>query len=494
MRPILAVLSFALLAQFAWGQTSDTPPIRILSPPDGSILTSDYDALIIASLADAFIDAASTVDITFTATKTGGGPVFTIASGNPRSLDGDSQAAAVWDISQVPSGSYVITTKMQDTAGHVYQSTALVTIDHPPVVSVTVVSQKPVAGGVEITFRPTATDPEGDAILSTTWIPGDGSPAGTTHGLDTFTHTYEGLANQTIAYVLNLKVENIQGARGEAERDVVVSAVSAEVRQTNDCGCSQMTIRSAASQTTGVYCASAAPPFQGCSAAGGPGTMGCGRNRTPFTCSIGPLLPVLPPSNNSSTSYMNNLGWRFEVVADLSPGTNAQPDNRGRLTACTEGQVVQQNRTRNGMMIQPSTANSTPTMMPPGVPGNVKTANQTVPPINNRTPPDYGADDYTAPRTGKRHDLPTSVQWIDGPAVGRNFVGSTGLASTVNADMIFVTWVTGNLGTCWCKFEIDHSWALAPGGRTGARTGPAVVSILGGQNCRQTDAPPPSRR
>jgi hypothetical protein len=488
MRVFLAAVCSLFLAQSVLAQSGDTPPIQLIYPTAGTVLSSDQDVTVIAQLSDAFVDAASTSFIALAATKTDGGPSFTIATGNPRSTDGDSQAQGIWDITQVPAGNYILTATMQDISGRTYQSIVRVSVIHPPVVSVTVIGRHAVPGGVEITFAPTATDPQGESIIEAVWNPGDGGPAVTLPGLQPFTHKYAGASSQTITYVLNLKVENNQGAFGEAERDVLVADTGATAQTSNDCGCSAMRVYSAAGRNTAVYCArGGAPPFQGCTSAGAAGTMGCGRQSTPFRCAIGPISPVLPPNMRQGQEYMNNLGWRFEVVADLAAGTNAQPDNLGRLSACTEGQVVQQNRMRNGALIGPRTAASTPTTTPgpPGPPAPmVKTAVQQVPNINNMN--QWGADDYTAPRAGKSHSLPNSVQWTDGPGVSRNVSGA--FSNSLSSDTIFVAFVTGNLGTCWCQFRLTHSWTFANG--TGTRTGAAVATLIDGMNCTLPGTPP----
>jgi hypothetical protein len=122
-----------------------------------------------------------------------------------------------------------------------------------------------------------------------------------------------------------------------------------------------------------------------------------------------------------------------------------------------------------------------------GPPGNVKTANQQVPGINNNNSPDYDADDYANPNSFKQHSLPTSVKWIDAPGLTRNVSGVN--ANSLSDHTTFVTRLTGSLGTCWRQFEIEHSWTAAAG-----RVGRPVVKILGGQSCVQPDAPPMPRR
>jgi hypothetical protein len=495
MRVSFAAVFAVLLTRAVCAQSGDTPPIQLIYPPAGTVLSSDQDVTVIAVLSDAFVDASSTKFITLAATKTDGGPSFTIATGNPRSTDGDVQAEGIWDITQVPAGNYILTATMQDTLGRMYQSTVRVSVIHPPVVSVTVIGQHAVPGGVEITFAPTATDPQGESIIETIWNPGDGSPAVKLPGLELFTHKYAGVSNQTITYVLNLKAENTQGAFGEAERDVLVAdSSSATAQRSDDCGCSAMRVYTAAGRTTPVYCArGGVPQFQGCTSAGPVGTMGCGGLSTPFTCTVGPLTPILPPAITQTTLYRNNLGWRFEVVADFAAGTNTQANIRGELSACTEGQVVQQNRTRNGAMLGPKTTADAPTSIPgpPGAPGPpvvpppmVKAGSMLVPNINNNN--QWGADDYAAARAGKVHSLPNTVRWTDAPGVSRN--GTTPIANSLSSDTIFVTFLTGNLGTCWCQFRLTHSWTFANG--TGTRTGPPAATLIDGMNCTLPDVRP----
>jgi hypothetical protein len=65
---------------------------------------------------------------------------------------------------------------------------------------------------------------------------------------------YHGDAQHALAGVLNSIAEDARGARGEAQRDVVVADSVARVERTNDCGCSEMSIFSRAGQGSAVYC------------------------------------------------------------------------------------------------------------------------------------------------------------------------------------------------------------------------------------------------
>ena len=56
--------------------------------------------------------------------------------------------------------------------------------------------------------------------------------------------------------------------------------------------------------------------------------------------------------------------------------------------------------------------------------------------------------------------------------------GPAGAANAITDHRQFVMWVTGNLGTCWCQIDMNHSWTMA-----GGRVGPGVVGRVAGLSC-----------
>jgi hypothetical protein len=54
----------------------------------------------------------------------------------------------------------------------------------------------------------------------------------------------------------------------------------------------------------------------------------------------------------------------------------------------------------------------------------------------------------------------------------------------------FVSFVRGNLGTCWCQYTFEHRWTAA-NGRTAIDGGaaPTRATMVAGQNCQII--PPP---
>jgi hypothetical protein len=192
----------------------------------------------------------------------------------------------------------------------------------------------------------------------------------------------------------------------------------------------------------------------------------CPANHTAFRCPIGPFSP--------GELGANAFGWRFEVNAHISDRTND-------FNRCTEGQAARGTITRGGAVIANGATDAVPAAaaaLPfPNPPAGALVANPNPYPAAGAA--NWGADDYTAPRDFKRHsETLNRIRWLDAPRVPR--AG----AAAITDRRIFVAWVTGNLGTCWCQFEINHEWTAA-GGRTGPGGGaaPNRVTRIAGQNC-----------
>ena len=163
------------------------------------------------------------------------------------------------------------------------------------------------------------------------------------------------------------------------------------------------------------------------------------------------------------------MGWRFEVVAKLFAQTNNN-------NACTQGQYARGDLTRNGNPVLNGQAQATPPAGPVTLPdgnfGNPDFTFTAVGPPNPYPPfagPDYGGDDYTIPRDFKRHK-PLGFRWLDAPRMN---VGN-GLIDHRQ----FIVFVRGNLGTCWCRFDIQQSCTAA-----GGVQGPGLT-LVDSHHCR----------
>jgi hypothetical protein len=478
----------ALLGLLGTGLSAQETPIRIIEPANGTVLPSQVDADIVAQLATGFEDGTRIANIQFTATKTDGSGVFPLGSGDlrwPMSLD---KALALWRVRPIPSGDYIISVVLQDTSGNSFVDAVRVTVNRAPTVQVSVVQQQPTPDGVQITFSPVIKDAENDPIVNVFWDPGDGTGTQALPATSQFTHTFAGVIGGTAAYVLSVRADDARGGSGTVQRDVNVSDSTAVVAQTDDCGCTKMDIFSVAIANSFTYCrpANTALTTPGCVAvANPPGAEACPPGTVAFQCALGPFSPGQRGSNV--------LGWGFEINAHLNPRTN----NSGR---CTEGQVTR------GTLMRGAAAGMNPLAQrnPPGPPrsdalpfpaprpvGAVLSGsprpNPNPPPAQlpgDRIPPaggpDWGADDYTMPRTFKRHLDPINrIRWFDQPSLATDAANAP-----LAVHYVFVAWVTGNLGTCWCEFEFNHAWTQA-GGRTGpgGTPAPTMITRIDGLNC-----------
>jgi hypothetical protein len=475
-----------LLAWLAPNAGAQHPPIHIIQPPDGTVISSSVDLQIVAELSPQFQDPSNFTLIDFTAVKSDGQSVFPLGSGDLRAFDNPENARAIWRTRPIPSGDYTIIARLVDLSGVSFTDTIRVTLNRAPGLTLNVLSMTALPGGAEFTFEPIAKDPENDPIARVVWTPGDGSSDTVVSDLAPFTHFYAGQPGQNVRYVLSLAVEDTRGARATIQRDIEIAADGTPIAaQTHDCGCTKMDLFSVAASTSFTYCnpGGAAPPdIPGCMAVVNPGgAEACPVGTTPFQCQLGPFAPGERGSNR--------LGWAFEINAHIDPKTND-------FTRCSEGQVAHGTLMRAGAALPNAAAVPNPPGPPAGA--NIPFPN---PPAGavvnapNRYPgvagPDWGADNYTSENRVKRH-LPglQRIEWLDVPSLPTNAA-----MAALSDHRIFVSWVTGTLGTCWCQFEINQEWSMA-GGRTGpgGTPAPTVITRLAGMNCDPPSAAPTDQR
>jgi hypothetical protein len=108
---------------------------------------------------------------------------------------------------------------------------------------------------------------------------------------------------------------------------------------------------------------------------------------------------------------------------------------------------------------------------------------QMYPAFRDRSQPlKFGGDGYTNEPDVRRH-VNNFWAWLDFPhfPLDSNPPGDQSLKQ----QNWFISWVTGNLGSCWCMFGIEHQWDRN-NGRQSSRPGapvPNVVRGLRGGHC-----------
>jgi hypothetical protein len=442
------------------------PPLLIVEPQNGAVLATQADAEIVAQLAPDLQDPAQFISMECVAVSADGSVRIVIAQGDLRSFESTDQARCIWRLRGVAGGNYTVRMSIQDKSHRVFSDQISVTVTTAPTGDIVLASQQPVQGGVQVTLQAVVFHPS--SIVRTLWIPGDGGAPVSCSQLCPFTHSYAGQSGETTTYVVTLTLDSSTGGEVTVQRDIVVRQgpnqfFVAQLQVTHDCGCTKMDIFSAGGQNSFVFCqpGGAPPASPGCVAVANPaGAQACPAGTTPFQCPNGPFAP--------GQLGANFLGWRWEVNAHLSPRTND-------INACTEGQAARGDLTRGGVAIvngaaaaTPAAAAALPFPNPPA--GALVAAPNPYPPLAG---PNWGADDYTAPRNFKRHlEGLGRIQWLDAPRIG------AGAANAITDHREFVMWVTGNLGTCWCQIDMNHSWTMA-----GGRVGPGVVGRVAGLNC-----------
>jgi hypothetical protein len=226
--------------------------------------------------------------------------------------------------------------------------------------------------------------------------------------------------------------------------------------------------------TSNIYCGSTLPRRDffagGCTevaAADLAAEEVCPAGQVAFKCPLGPFSPADDPD-------APRLAWAFEIVASVT----------GSLASCTDEGQVNQGTTKVG-----GTAATNPEVAPAPAKADRLPVTEGMPPSGKifghepgktiRYPavgdPDWGADDYARQFKFKRQ-LPElqRIQWIDSPGV------ASGTFPSLDDSERFVSWLIGPKGECWCEFTFEHSWTRADN----QRTGPDVVTLVSGFNCR----------
>ena len=496
LRPALVSLLLAaglisITRPGAYASQGATPGIRIIYPPNGTVVSSHGDLEIVAELAPQFQDPDNFRSIQFVVASPDGTRVFNLGSGDLRSFKAPHQARRIWRTRAIPGGPYIVLALLDDQIGNRFVDRVRIVLNRAPAAQIVTLATEVVSDGVRVTFRPDVRDVEGDRIARVLWTPGDGSASVERSDLSPFTHTYAGVPGRTTTYVVTLTAEDARGGQVAVERDVMVDETNdttdVEVRQTHDCGCRQMAIfaRAVIGTTRSTYCMPGALTEEqlkalvpGAILVRNPrGEEACPPGRTPFKSLLGPLAPG------------DALGWQFEVSAELDPMTND-------ISRCTQGQVARGDRSIDGRpLVNPSPAAKPPAganlpFGPPRPPGALVGSGP-----GNRYPPaagpNWGADDYAAPNEeGPKLHLSAAkrIRWFDVPHIRQSRPDGT-VATTMAEHLRFVAWVNGTgggFGTCWCEFEYQHSWDANDVGKPGTpdgRTGPNGLTLVSGQNC-----------
>lgn len=459
MRPVLLILS----AMLGLALSAKAQQLRILSPADGQRLDSSKQANIEAQF-EPPIDFTQPVSASVVATSET--RTIRIAEGDLRSFAATDRIRAIWLLSDVKPGPYLI--RVQVKWGEIVGSASVKVVVHPPpAVSMALKSVKKAGAGATAVFTAKVTSPVGAAIKEYVWTPGDGSRPVRTDS-PTFTHTYRA-TGQT--FVVWLEVHDVLGGSTLIARDLRIPAKLPDEQvpgteeifeKTTDCGCKKMTIRAKPGTSTGIYCSTQlAGTGTGCKEETAAPAGTCAAGEIAYSCPLGPVNPN-PPAQP-------RLGHTFEVLVDLNPNTNDQ-------SKCHEGQYARGTRVKDGTTIQNPVADSEPPKgphpLPDGSAGGSGFTPKGLNPPDKYPPfagPDYAGDDYTKPGTFKRK-AGAQIFWNDEPGgpVGRN--------SRTQEDE-FISFVEGPTGTCWCRFTVKQSWT-AGGGAAGAG-----IELVDGSNC-----------
>ena len=226
------------------------------------------------------------------------------------------------------------------------------------------------------------------------------------------------------------------------------------------CGCSNLTVRWTGG-TSGTYCSPDVLP-NGCQWIGDRGTNGCAPQQRPYNCPLGPI----EPAGNAA----GNFGWGFEIVAALTPGSNA--------SECPEGQANSATITKDGSVQQNTFIfDDEPPAGDYDFAGGLQVrivSDVVVPQYNTQSDGRLvlGADDYTEPSLVKVHDGQV-VRWVDTPLVS---VSANEQWTEQSQFLSFIKPSEGGDPSCWCLFTIDHGW------NAGVQTR-ATVTLNQSHNC-----------
>jgi hypothetical protein len=360
-------------------------------------------------------------------------------------------------------------------------------VNHAPVVlDVSAVSCESVDSGRQVTLHVEAVDEEGDALVRYVWDMQDGSDR-QEEEQDTFTYVFP--PDQDEATVV-LEVYDERGGMTQVAVPIDLSNCIVLLKAADDdCGCENIRIWSrfqpdegGTSYWTATYCAPNGTEMgPACGRAGAVADRECGRGQFAYRCKTGPVAPDAP----RPLRFPNKFGWSFEVGAVL---TSESRD----LSKCTQGQFARGSNTVRAIIqgVEVTTDTRAPEAraspratdpLPTDRDWNLTIVNgpDGVPSFEDPNPNKFGADNYTQPFLSKRHFSNRLWMWIDAPTV--TFRPEV---FYVKQRAQFVSFVTGGLGSCWCRYEIQHEWSVR-GGRTavGGGAAPTRVRRIAGHNC-----------
>jgi hypothetical protein len=474
-----AAVILAGMAAAGFLHAQQQPAIRIIQPLNGNVVTSDADVHVLAELAPEFQEPANFSQMSMTVHRNGSAAVFTLGTGDLRWFASPDIARGVWQTRAMPSGQYTVMARLVDRSGRVHTSSIQLTLNRAPALGINVLAKRRLPTGTEFTFQPVVRDTERDTIRQTIWSPGDGTPDVAAPDLAPFTHLYAYVSGQERKFVLTVTVDDVRGARTSEQREVLAGE-EPEVLQVHGCGCDKMEIYSSTVFNSFIYCvpkdAGPGRALNACKAVvAPPAGQACPADKMAIQCALGSFAP----GDRGAMS----LGWGFEINAFLNPATTD-------VSRCSEGQVARGSLTRGGVALLPNGAATAPAVGPPAgaaIPftnppaGGVVNAPNPVPQFGG---PNWGSDNYTGPWEFKRH-LPAigRIRWLDTAAFP-----SRG-AAAMTERRTFVSWVQGNLGSCWCQIEYSHDWAAGNHtGPGGAALLPAVTKVAG-LNCEIIPGP-----
>lgn len=481
------------------------PELVLLIPFEGQILPDNEQVKIMAFF-DPPLDLSGNADVQVTIEAQRDGERIAIATGDLRSFSDPDRIEAVWDLSGLPVGPYRV--RMVATAGDVRGEAEVTAHVHPaPKAELSLRYVKALDDGrVEAGFHVAAESPNHTPIPEYLWVPGDGSDPVLTDAADfSYIYPYAGAIFNVSVEVrdalggslqvgrnLNLPAELPPGIhllpKHGAEGIVFVAEdygypfhpIPEPVifQLPPICGCDEMAIE--AMGRSRRYCLSIAAAGGRANAVRAIGAAGCAQvkafapgtcrpNEVVFDCPLGQMVPG------------SSLGWGFEVFSRLDVFTNDQ-------NQCQQGQYARGTRMLNGGPLLNPLSAAKPAV-PAALPGLTTTVtlprfngpNLAFPVVPNGglipgfAGPAFGSDDYAAPGPGiiKLHNPQGLFYWVDIPAVA---VGRNDVSASQQDE--FITFVSGNLSTCWCRFRIQHSWTRAGGAVPGGN-----ITVIDGERC-----------
>ncbi len=479
-----------------------TPIVTLLAPSPGDVCSTNEFCEIEATVGAPFVDPASVAMVEVFVTHGTLGTI-SIDSGDLRPLsDLLGRYLALWDTSNLPSGDYTVTVRVTPSGcGSVAEASAVVNVNRAPVVSaIDVVSCAPAPGtcggagycsefpntpcgtdtdciGQQVTLSALVSDPDGDEIDVLLWSPGTRDEEIRVTGSADFTTTYP---PGTYDVVVGVTAEDDRGGSGRAARQVNTQLCAAKEKDT--CGCSRMVLFSKSQQDSFIYCVKGALPNDspaGCAElAEVPESDKCPAEKKAYRCPLGPMVPP------------GQMAWNFEISSHLADGST-------KLTSCQTGQLAQgssyfknlekalpNSKTRNGSVGPDTSAGKLTLPLPGGKEAVFATVkNEDEYPkfgaeFGDPKRPQLGADDYQGSSNALRCRDLWRIRWLDLPGNRGNVIRA---GEPHKQQMRFLSYVKGELGTCWCYFEIDHKWD------NGERTGGDRATILEGKNCELGD-------